>query len=91
MQVLHVAPVGTGAGMGTLLISKVREEYPDRAAALTAGEFLSCLKATWGNHLSLAISSYLQLLLPEFRGIRIYDVSRAKKVALAGNQSITVN
>merc|ERR1711906_39944 len=29
-QVTHSLGGGTGAGMGTLLISKVREEYPDR-------------------------------------------------------------
>ena len=29
-QLVHSLGGGTGAGMGTLLISKVREEYPDR-------------------------------------------------------------
>merc|ERR550514_2612878 len=29
-QVCHSIGGGTGAGMGTLLISKIREEYPDR-------------------------------------------------------------
>ncbi len=29
-QLTHSMGGGTGAGMGTLLISKVREEYPDR-------------------------------------------------------------
>ena len=29
-QVVHSLGGGTGSGMGTLLISKVREEYPDR-------------------------------------------------------------
>merc|ERR1711937_280233 len=29
-QITHSLGGGTGAGMGTLLISKVREEYPDR-------------------------------------------------------------
>ena len=29
-QLCHSLGGGTGAGMGTLLISKVREEYPDR-------------------------------------------------------------
>src|SRR5277367_6443350 len=29
-QVTHSLGGGTGAGMGTLLISKIREEYPDR-------------------------------------------------------------
>lgn len=29
-QVCHSLGGGTGSGMGTLLISKVREEYPDR-------------------------------------------------------------
>merc|ERR1719387_3196819 len=29
-QLCHSLGGGTGAGMGTLLISKIREEYPDR-------------------------------------------------------------
>lgn len=29
-QVVHALGGGTGAGMGTLLISKIREEFPDR-------------------------------------------------------------
>ena len=29
-QITHSLRGGTGAGMGTLLISKIREEYPDR-------------------------------------------------------------
>lgn len=29
-QVVHSMGGGTGAGMGTLLISKIREQYPDR-------------------------------------------------------------
>ena len=29
-QLAHSLGGGTGSGMGTLLISKVREEYPDR-------------------------------------------------------------
>ncbi len=29
-QLTHSMGGGTGAGMGTLLISKIREEYPDR-------------------------------------------------------------
>ena len=32
-QLTHSMGGGTGAGMGTLLISKIREEYPDRARA----------------------------------------------------------
>jgi tubulin beta len=32
-QLCHSLGGGTGAGMGTLLISKVREEYPDRIMA----------------------------------------------------------
>jgi len=30
-QVTHSLGGGTGSGMGTLLISKIREEYPDRS------------------------------------------------------------
>ena len=29
-QITHSLGGGTGAGMGTLLVSKIREEYPDR-------------------------------------------------------------
>ena len=29
-QITHSLGGGTGAGMGTLLISKIREDYPDR-------------------------------------------------------------
>ena len=29
-QITHSLGGGTGAGMGTLLMSKIREEYPDR-------------------------------------------------------------
>ena len=29
-QITHSLGGGTGSGMGTLLISKIREEYPDR-------------------------------------------------------------
>ena len=32
-QVTHSLGGGTGSGMGTLLISKIREEYPDRMMA----------------------------------------------------------
>jgi tubulin beta len=32
-QLTHSLGGGTGAGMGTLLISKIREEYPDRMIA----------------------------------------------------------
>ncbi len=32
-QVLHSLGGGTGAGLGTLLLSKLREEYPDRMMA----------------------------------------------------------
>merc|ERR1719305_2204576 len=32
-QITHSLGGGTGAGMGTLLISKIREEYPDRIMA----------------------------------------------------------
>ena len=32
-QITHSLGGGTGAGMGTLLISKIREEFPDRMMA----------------------------------------------------------
>ena len=45
-QLCHSLGGGTGAGMGTLLISKVREEYPDRisvAAFCGRWSFFSCV------------------------------------------------
>jgi tubulin beta len=33
-QITHSLGGGTGSGMGTLLISKIREEYPDRCVAV---------------------------------------------------------
>ena len=35
-QVCHSLGGGTGSGMGTLLISKIREEYPDRMMLVRA-------------------------------------------------------
>ena len=35
-QITHSLGGGTGAGMGTLLISKIREEFPDRVRATLA-------------------------------------------------------
>jgi tubulin beta len=32
-QLLHSLGGGTGSGMGALLLSKIREEYPDRMLA----------------------------------------------------------
>ena len=58
-QVAHSLGGGTGSGMGTLLISKIREEYPDRMMLVSA--FLLMLHAKlsppgmmpWGHcHLS---------------------------------------
>jgi tubulin beta len=34
-QLTHSLGGGTGSGMGTLLISKIREEYPDRKSHIT--------------------------------------------------------
>ena len=34
-QLTHSLGGGTGSGMGTLLISKIREEYPDRKFQIT--------------------------------------------------------
>ena len=37
-QVAHSLGGGTGSGMGTLLISKIREEYPDRMMLVSPGQ-----------------------------------------------------
>ena len=50
-QITHSLGGGTGSGMGTLLISKIREEYPDRMMCTFSVvpspkvcPFLSCLR-----------------------------------------------
>merc|ERR1712167_451663 len=43
-QLCHSLGGGTGAGMGTLLISKIREEYPDRVM-LTFSVVTCCLRS----------------------------------------------
>ena len=40
-QVAHSLGGGTGSGMGTLLISKIREEYPDRMMLVGCSSFVS--------------------------------------------------
>jgi tubulin beta len=35
-QVLHSLGGGTGSGLGALLLSKIREEYPDRESTFKA-------------------------------------------------------
>ena len=65
-QLTHSLGGGTGAGMGTLLISKIREEYPDRimntfsivpspkvGKAATAVTLLCCAVASLKTHLTL--------------------------------------
>jgi tubulin beta len=42
-QLTHSLGGGTGSGMGTLLISKIREEYPDRKLILVSDTFSCCL------------------------------------------------
>ena len=39
-QVCHSLGGGTGSGMGTLLISKIREEYPGKTAFYSAEQLL---------------------------------------------------
>merc|ERR1711936_284113 len=50
-QVCHSIGGGTGSGMGTLLISKVREEYPDRIMA-TYSVFPRPRCRTWSSSLT---------------------------------------
>lgn len=40
-QICHSLGGGTGSGMGTLLLSKIREEYPDRMVCIFAYYFSS--------------------------------------------------
>ncbi|CAN1264784.1 Tubulin beta-8 chain, partial [Linum perenne] len=45
-QVCHSLGGGTGSGMGTLLISKIREEYPDRMMLTFFGDLNHLISAT---------------------------------------------
>ena len=54
-QLCHSLGGGTGAGMGTLLISKVREEYPDRIS----------LAVRFAYVLSILFCSLRQIQLPD--------------------------
>ncbi|CAN1226827.1 Tubulin beta-1 chain [Linum grandiflorum] len=45
-QVCHSLGGGTGSGMGTLLISKIREEYPDRMMLIVVGDLNHLISAT---------------------------------------------
>ncbi|CAO2595729.1 Tubulin beta-2A chain [Lemmus lemmus] len=45
-QLTHSLGGGTGSGMGTLLISKIREEYPDRLTTPTYGDLNHLVSAT---------------------------------------------
>ena len=62
-QITHSLGGGTGAGMGTLLISKIREEYPDRMMCTysvvpspkvsdTVVEVCLLFKKRWKSHLN---------------------------------------
>lgn len=45
-QLTHSLGGGTGSGMGTLLISKIREEYPDRTSLLPHPFLNTCVCAS---------------------------------------------
>ncbi|CAL1263483.1 unnamed protein product [Larinioides sclopetarius] len=45
-QLTHSLGGGTGSGMGTLLISKIREEYPDRLTSPSYGDLNHLVSAT---------------------------------------------
>ncbi|CAI9541052.1 unnamed protein product [Staurois parvus] len=45
-QLTHSLGGGTGSGMGTLLISKIREEYPDKLTTPTYGDLNHLVSAT---------------------------------------------
>ena len=60
-QLTHSLGGGTGSGMGTLLISKVREEFPDRimnsySVVPSPKVRLSCVFKPWqGRHLAFVV------------------------------------
>merc|ERR1712003_424775 len=43
-QLVHSLGGGTGSGMGTLLISKIREEYPDRIMSTAMSATTCCIR-----------------------------------------------
>ena len=55
-QLTHSLGGGTGSGMGTLLISKMREEYPDRI--MNTYSVVPSPKVNPGDHLNRKIPSY---------------------------------
>ena len=60
----HSLGGGTGSGMGTLLISKVREEYPDRIMELSLLFPLPKFRIPWLNVIHI-----LDVLIVLLRGI----------------------
>ena len=62
-QVCHSLGGGTGSGMGTLLISKIREEYPDRMMLVrTPGA--DCLRSQMHTGIVMHVSCTRQSRLP---------------------------
>ena len=68
-QMTHSLGGGTGSGMGTLLISKIREEYPDRimntysvVPSPKVSKVLSFLEACFDLILSSSLSMKIQIM-----------------------------
>jgi len=60
-QLTHSLGGGTGAGMGTLLISKIREEYPDRV--MLTFSIVPSPKVSDSHHDSVSVSVDSHFLL----------------------------
>ena len=69
-QLTHSLGGGTGSGMGTLLISKIREEYPDRimntysvVPSPKVNNFFFCLFTKTSTYIHIS-STLLRLIIP---------------------------
>lgn len=62
-QLTHSLGGGTGSGMGTLLISKIREEYPDRIMTTFSVVPSPKVCITKKSFVNLRIFSFLMILI----------------------------
>lgn len=72
-QVCHSLGGGTGSGMGTLLISKIREEYPDRMMmtfSVVPSPKVSALSPVWCGLLASSACRCRQFAFAAMSGAR---------------------
>ncbi|KAK2977428.1 hypothetical protein RJ640_009553 [Escallonia rubra] len=74
-QMCHLLGGGTGSGMGTLLISKIREEYPDRMmltfSVFPSPKAIATRRAKWWPDFS---ASHKGPLLPRYESAWEYEL-----------------